>query len=266
MTMADKDVEEWVSWWFCFLDRNEAYFNYCEAIATNDVDRAKRIEDFVGISLADLYEDWGELWPIAFGDTNDPAWKAWFEPRRHLFIDKTIIDSVSTVADSTEYKPQAGHLLLDIPLAMTANDIVEQVRDVLKNYRRADYKAIVIPAKYQLYQPGIGVENLTKIENTYFILKNETSNSRHTFKQFIADNGVGSTKAPVGNARELLLKNNINEIDAVWDRQWVKEYWHSKKISYDRFNGIGWEYSWAALYGYFPCKLNQLEDELKRNT
>ena len=235
---------------------------YCEALAANDLDAARDVEGFVGVSLADLYKDWGELWPIAFTGIDDPAWTAWFEPRRHLFIDQVVTESVSVVDDAINYKPQAGHVLLDIPLAMTRNDIEQQVRDLLKNYRRADYKAKVIPAKYQLYKQGIRGENLNTIESIYFILKNETGNKRQNFNQFIADNGIGAAKAPIKRSRDLLSVKNTNEISSVWDRQWVHDYRRSKKVSYGRYEGIGYEYSWAAIYGYFPCKLDWLQKEL----
>ena len=261
MKLTDREKEAWVSWWFAFLERNDVYFDYCEAMAANDFETAKELEAFAGVNLADLYSDWGELWSISFDGIDDPAWQAWFDPRRDLFIDQIVRESVSIVDDVANYKPRDDHLLLDIPLAMANNDIVSQLRELLPSHRRADYKDEVILAKYQLYTPGLRGESLEKIENTYFILKNETSNKMQSLREYAAANQIGIATQPVGKLKKLLLAEDIDKIEQVYDRQTVRDFLDSKKASYKRFKGIGEEYSWSAMYGYFPCTNDDLERE-----
>lgn len=263
MELTERQIEEWVFWWFCFLELNEDYFEYCEAMAANDLDAAREVEKFTNLNLADMYKDWGVLWSISFYDTSDPAWKAWFEPRRHLFIDQVVTESVSVVTNATTYNPQAGHVLLDIPLAMTRNDIEGQVRELLKDYRRTDYKPTVTPAKYQLYTRGTRGEGFSQMVHAYQTFTNNDAATEENIAKYVAEFGMGAFDDVGIKMKTLLLGRAANTLDTL-EQLRLKPQMKSYKNSYERFWQIGSEYSSTVLTGLFPCKLSWCDEEMAK--
>lgn len=259
--MAEEEIEEWVSWWFCFLELNDDYFFYCEYKEAGNEQGCKDIEEMAGNGnkLAELYNDFGPLWKTHFSCINDPTWKAWFEPRRHLFIDRKRKAAVTEVENPHNHFLQQGHVLLDIPLSMKKADIYEEVTKILRQHKRSENEPEVIPAKYKLYKRrGRGV-TIDQVRSAYLAWTNDSK----TIAEHVSEYGLGQ-RADVGEQRRKLLGMNMRDIKDVGRRQALKEQLRSYKNSYERYREIGNQYSVTAAYGMFPCTVEQLELELRR--
>ena len=121
-------TEEWVSFWYLCLNENLDYSTYCDARKTNDAATCAALEQRFD-KIAEIYEDFGELggWPP--NGIDDPQWKEWFEPRRHLFMVEP-----QEVTQPELYKKQLQHLLLDVPLHPDVAQTVKAVKVYLEGH------------------------------------------------------------------------------------------------------------------------------------
>ena len=139
-------TEEWVSFWYLCLNENLDYSRYCEARKKSDaVTRAELERRFD--KIAEIYDDFGEMqgWPPLGID--DPRWKAWFEPRRHLFMVEP-----QEVGQPALYKSQPQHLLLAIPLHPEIDQTVKAVKVFLEGHYARQPALPPLPSpKYRLH-------------------------------------------------------------------------------------------------------------------
>ena len=137
-------TEEWVSFWYQCLSENMDYSAYCNARAEGQSQTCKDYEARFP-KIETLYEDFGPLdgWPD--GGIKSARWKAWFEPRRQLFI-----ADVREVISPSEYQPDPSRLLLTIPLHSDEATTLSAVKSFFETYYRTHKVATDAQPKYRL--------------------------------------------------------------------------------------------------------------------
>lgn len=139
-------TEEWVSLWYQCLALNLDYSAYCDAKEQGKLKKCRDLERRFE-RIASIYDDFGTLdgWPDQ--GTSSPAWKEWFEPRRHLFI-----SSATVIQSCVDYTPNAQSLLIAVPLQMDASSTVQLVvKLIAEHYKKNPVTATQHP-KYRLHQ------------------------------------------------------------------------------------------------------------------
>jgi hypothetical protein len=138
-------TEEWVSFWYQCLSQNLDYSRYCKARRANDTAQCQGFEARFD-RIKEIYDDFGEL--DGWGDTTieSPEWKAWFDPRKHLFT----AGSPREIAAPHQYVARPGYLLLEIPLQKSAEDTCSSIEAYLAAHY-SDHSVVPVPKpKYVL--------------------------------------------------------------------------------------------------------------------
>lgn len=138
-------TEEWALLWMQCLFENMDYQKYCIHSDADDEEEEKAELERKFPLIADLYEDFGyeRSWPKMGID--DPKWRDWFEPRRHLFM--ADIKELE-VGSEAEYKK--GFITIQIPLQKRLNETVSDVEAYLgPRYKTTAFDSQPLP-KYTL--------------------------------------------------------------------------------------------------------------------
>lgn len=146
--MPEKITEEWVLFWYQCLSENLDYSDYCSAQERGEIAACQKLESQFPL-LPELHRDFGSLtgWPN--GGIQGPAWKAWFEPRRHLFI-----QSVEEVKEGTELSSIEGSIMLRVPLQESSEATMALVREYVDHLYLAGVSSVAPRTKYQLHMRG----------------------------------------------------------------------------------------------------------------
>lgn len=141
-------TEEWVLFWYQCLSENLDYSEYCSAMRDGDFARSQKLESRFPL-LPELYGDFGGLfgWPEKGVQGGD--WKEWFEPKRHLFL-----QSVEEVAAGAVPTLVEGHVLLRVPLQVSAEATSALVHDYLNRKYSLESPASAPISKYRLHTRG----------------------------------------------------------------------------------------------------------------
>lgn len=145
---GEKMTEEWVLFWYQCLSENIDYSSYCSAAARDDKKTCASLEEKFPL-LPELLNDFGPPlgWPRE-GISGD-AWKEWFAPRRHLFIQE-----IEQIEDGVTVAPEVGYALLRVPLQPTARATLAMVRDHLDRLYATAEQTVAPPPKYKLHMRG----------------------------------------------------------------------------------------------------------------
>jgi hypothetical protein len=139
-------TEEWVSFWVQALSANLEYGSYCSAREMGDTARCEVLEARFD-RIAEIYEDFGHVDGIDGRGIASPQWKAWFGPRKHLFM----LEPTEILAPRPPIQRESV-LQLAIPLAATPEETSATVLTFLRSFYATYQVKQHTPAKYQLQQ------------------------------------------------------------------------------------------------------------------
>ena len=140
-----KMTQEWVLLWMQCLFQNMDYQQYCIHSDADDEEEEKAALERKFPLIADIYEDFGseKSWPKMGLD--DPKWREWFEPRRHLFM-----ADIKELKVGEEAQHKKGFITLQIPLQKRLSETVADVEAFLApSYSISSYEPQPEP-KYKL--------------------------------------------------------------------------------------------------------------------
>lgn len=139
-----KMTEEWVLFWYQCLSENSEYSSYCRAVECGDCQTMRAQEERFPL-IHEIYADFGPTfgWPLRGLD--DPMWKEWFEPRRHLFM--------YSIQEVTERNPASrpGHLTINVPLAADLAEVETLFKRFIQEIATDQNRERAPAPKYQLH-------------------------------------------------------------------------------------------------------------------
>lgn len=138
-------TEEWVMLWYQCLSENYDYSLYADARVQGDTDTCKEYEKKFE-KIAEIYEDFGRLRSLDDLDKSSWEWRAWFEPRKHLFMPDV------RVVKPDELAIKDGEILLSVPLQATEAETVAAVALEIKRIYSSQLTVSPKPPKYKLYK------------------------------------------------------------------------------------------------------------------
>ena len=192
-------TEEWALLWMQCLFENMDYQKYCIHSDADDEEEEKAELEGKFPLISNLYEDFGyeRSWPKM--GTDDPKWRDWFEPRRHLFM--ADIKELK-VGKEAEYKN--GFITLQIPLQKRLAETVADVEAYLApRYKTTAFDSQPLP-KYTLNlkkggRVAIGYEEVRQAV--------VTSTDDELYEAY-----VSGKKLTIKEAQIEFLKRKINEL------------------------------------------------------
>jgi len=249
-------TEEWVLFWYQCLSQNLTYSEYCSAAERGDRKTCARLAKKFPL-LPELCEDFGPPlgWPI--GGVKGEAWKSWFAPKRHLFM-----QAVEQMAGEVTVAPENGYAFLRVPLLPTAQATLALVRDHLNRLYATGERTVAPLPKYRLHLRGkrvaCGYEQVRQAVHT------------STVSYAINEDGeyVSIRQAVVGFLRGE-LKNMGWQIDAKTREELVRPGGDLDDDAYEKFrvrvNKCRRDFialSQNALHGRFPDTTPRTDSEV----
>jgi hypothetical protein len=244
-----KMTEEWALLWMQCLFQNMDYQQYCIHSDADDEEEEKAELERKFPLIADLYEDFGyeRSWPKM--GTDDPKWRDWFEPRRHLFMADIRELEVGAKVENTK-----GFITLQIPLQKRLNETVADVEAYLgPRYKTTAFESQPLP-KYTLNlkkggRVAIGYEEVRQAV--------ATSTDDELFDAYIAGKKLTIKQAQIG-----FLRRNINDLGwslNVFDKRKLmdsgyldEDNYESMKTRINRSRKLFALLSANAIYASFP--------------
>ncbi len=137
-------TEEWAILWYQCLYANQDYGRYVQLAYYGDVEGPPSQWDHIE-GIGSLYDDFGPLDDGPNVNINSSYWKDWFKSRKHLFI--PVVENIKEI-NTIEFKP--NHIVLNIPLQVTAQDTSNIVSEYLQDHYNNNIINAVTSPKYQL--------------------------------------------------------------------------------------------------------------------
>lgn len=220
-----KMTEEWVLLWRQCLFENMDYQKYCIHCDADDEEEEKAALESKFPLIAEIYEDFGYERPWPKMGVADPAWREWFEPRRHLFM-----SNIKRLEAGDTVLQEDGHITLHIPLQSRLEATAEDLMAFLSPlYETAAHKPHPEP-KYKLNLKEDGRVAIGYEEVRQAVI---TSTDGELFDAFAAGH-----RQSIKTAQVEFLRRKLNDLGwsfGVREKKMLIETGYLDDESYERF-------------------------------